>query len=241
MSSTHSANPLACAAGLATLQALLDDGLLEASVALGEEFQAGLQAIQARFPRHIPYGLGKGLVAALHFADPVGDVPGLLCSRICEEALRRGLLLVHTGRESIKLVECAGNEALTRTWHSVAPVDLLFVYDLVAVRNGSTGYLALQPIVAQHVRLLTYLRNGDRAAAEKELKAQFTAPNRSIWRPGAWRCWVGKRNKVGGALLQTDAVISVEFQRRPPSRSRRGIFCLVTPKKPQYVTAIAHR
>lgn len=103
MSSTHSANPLACAAGLATLQALLDDGLLAASVALGEEFQTGLQAIQARFPQHIPYVLGKGLVAALHFADPGGDAPGLLCSRICEEALRRGLLLVHTGRESIKL------------------------------------------------------------------------------------------------------------------------------------------
>ena len=78
-----------------------------------------------------------------------------------------------------QLVECAGSETLTRTWHSVAPVDLLFMYDLVAIRNGTTGYLDLQSIVAQHVRLLTYLRNGDRAAAEKELKAQFTAPNRA--------------------------------------------------------------
>lgn len=78
-----------------------------------------------------------------------------------------------------QLVECAGNEALARTWHSVAPVDLLFVYDLVAIRNGTTGHLDLQPIIAQHVRLLTYLRNGNRPAAERELKAQFTAPNRA--------------------------------------------------------------
>ena len=46
MSSTHSADPLACAAGLATLQALLEDGLLKASARLGEQFHAGLQAIR---------------------------------------------------------------------------------------------------------------------------------------------------------------------------------------------------
>lgn len=103
MSSTHSANPLACAAGLATLEALLDDGLLETSAIVGQRFQDGLRAIQARFPRHISYVLGHGMVAALHFTDPDTQAPGLLCSRICEEALRRGLLLVHTGRESIKL------------------------------------------------------------------------------------------------------------------------------------------
>jgi DNA-binding GntR family transcriptional regulator len=77
------------------------------------------------------------------------------------------------------LIECAGNEALERTWNSVAPVDLLFVYDLVAIRNGTVSHLDLKPIVDQHVRLLTYIRDGDRAEAERELKAQFTRPNRA--------------------------------------------------------------
>ena len=103
MSSTHSANPLACAAGLATLRALLEDGLLDASARLGKQFRAGLEALQTRFPRHISQVMGHGLVAALHFVDPDAQDPGHLCSRICEEALRRGLLVVHTGRESIKL------------------------------------------------------------------------------------------------------------------------------------------
>ena len=39
MSSTHSANPMVCAAGLANLQAILEDGLLENTEKLGKLFQ----------------------------------------------------------------------------------------------------------------------------------------------------------------------------------------------------------
>jgi 4-aminobutyrate aminotransferase-like enzyme len=36
--------------------------------------------------------------------DPVTKGPnGLLASRVCEKAMQKGLLLVHTGRESIKI------------------------------------------------------------------------------------------------------------------------------------------
>jgi 4-aminobutyrate aminotransferase-like enzyme len=103
MSSTHSANPLVCAAGLATLQALLEDDLIENSRILGELFHARLNDIKARFPQHIRYVLGKGLIAGVIFMDPQGNPLIHVCDRVCEEALRRGLLLVHTGRESIKL------------------------------------------------------------------------------------------------------------------------------------------
>lgn len=114
MSSTHSANPLVCAAGLANLQALLEDGLIENSRTLGELFQCELEALRQRHPKHIGRVMGKGLLAALHFTDPQGNPLSPLCDRICEEAMRRGLLLVHTGRESIKLAPplCISEDAL---------------------------------------------------------------------------------------------------------------------------------
>lgn len=103
MSSTHSANPLVCAAGKANLEALLEDGLIENSRILGELFIRELELIQSRFPGHISLVSGKGLLAALHFNDWNGNQLTGLCNVICENLMRSGLLVVHTGRESIKL------------------------------------------------------------------------------------------------------------------------------------------
>jgi len=103
MSSTHSANPSSCVAGKANLEALLEDGLIENSRVLGEVFHSKLNKIKGRFPQHISHVLGKGLIAALHFNTPDGIPLSNLCDRICELAMQRGLLLVHTYRESIKL------------------------------------------------------------------------------------------------------------------------------------------
>jgi 4-aminobutyrate aminotransferase-like enzyme len=103
MSSTHSANPLVCAAGLANLRVLLDEGMISRAVELGAQMHAGLNDIQSEFPDHLAYVQGKGLLAALIFNDAKGRPLPQLCDRICEEAMRRGLLLVHTGRESIKI------------------------------------------------------------------------------------------------------------------------------------------
>jgi len=114
MSSTHSANPIVCAAGLANLQALLQDGLIENARVLGELFHARLNKIKDRFPRHIRHILGKGLIAGIYFLDENDEPLVDLCNHICEEAMRRGLLMVHTGRESIKLAPplCIVEEAL---------------------------------------------------------------------------------------------------------------------------------
>jgi len=100
MSSTHSANPMVCAAGKANLESLLEEGLIENSRDLGEIFLTRLNEIKSRFPEYISCVSGKGLVAALIFLDPKNIS---LCDIICESAMRRGLLVVHTGRESIKL------------------------------------------------------------------------------------------------------------------------------------------
>lgn len=103
MSSTHSANPMVCAAGKANLEALLEDGLIENSERLGKVFHEGLQEIRAKFSRHISSIQGKGLLAAVLFNDPDGKPLSDLCDRIAERCMQRGLLVVHTGRESIKL------------------------------------------------------------------------------------------------------------------------------------------
>lgn len=103
MSSTHSANPMACAAGKANMEALLEDGLIVNSRELGKLFHQKLEVMKARFPKHLAYIQGRGLLSALIFETPDGKPLGTLCDRISELCLQRGLLVVHTGRESIKL------------------------------------------------------------------------------------------------------------------------------------------
>jgi len=103
LSSTHSANPLACAAGLATLEEFARRDLAAAAASKGELLLARLRDLQQRFPDRIARVNGRGLVAAIILRTPGSGAPdGLFASRICEEAMRRGVLFVHTGRESIK-------------------------------------------------------------------------------------------------------------------------------------------
>lgn len=103
MSSTHSANPMVCAAGMANLQALIEDGLIDNARDLGVIFHSRLQTMQKRFPNHLAYIQGKGLVAALLFNSPDGKPLASLCDHIAEMLMCRGVIVVHTGRESIKL------------------------------------------------------------------------------------------------------------------------------------------
>ena len=103
MSSTHSANPLVCAAGLANMQALIEDGLIDNSKNLGVKFHAALDNLKAVFPDYISSVQGVGLLAAVIFNDKEGKALNTLCDLISERCLQTGLLVVHTGRESIKL------------------------------------------------------------------------------------------------------------------------------------------
>ena len=85
---------------------LADDvlrGLIENSQMLGLVFHSRLSALKERFPDHIKCVQGVGLLAALIFSDPNGVPLVNLCNGICIEAMHSGLLVVHTGRESIKL------------------------------------------------------------------------------------------------------------------------------------------
>jgi 4-aminobutyrate aminotransferase-like enzyme len=70
----------------------------------GELLFAELHKLQARFPDRISYLLGKGLIAAVLFQHPkTGEADGQFTSAVAELCMHKGLLVVHTGRESIKI------------------------------------------------------------------------------------------------------------------------------------------
>jgi 4-aminobutyrate aminotransferase-like enzyme len=103
MSSTHSANPLVCVAGHQNLKAMYEDGLIDNSENLGNIFHQKLTEIKNKYSNHLRYVFGKGLLAALIFMDENDKPLSSLCDKISEKAFQKGLLVVHTGRESIKL------------------------------------------------------------------------------------------------------------------------------------------
>ena len=103
MSSTHSANPLVCVAGHQNLKVMLERGLIDSSKNLGNIFHQELNKIKDKYSNYIKYIFGEGLLAALVFIDKDGNALSNLCTRISEKSFQKGLLVVHTGRESIKL------------------------------------------------------------------------------------------------------------------------------------------
>ena len=70
---------------------------------LNNEFHQKLNNLKSKYPKHIKYVMGKGLLAALIFENEEGSPLSKLCDVISEKAFQKGLLVVHTGRESIKL------------------------------------------------------------------------------------------------------------------------------------------
>ena len=107
MSSTHSANPLACAAGLATIEEINRKKLVFKSHINGIYLHKGLKHIKNKFPDFIYSIEGKGLIAAIIFKKNIKlkniNTGTKLADKICIDALKNKLLLVRTGRESIKI------------------------------------------------------------------------------------------------------------------------------------------
>ena len=104
MSSTHSANPMVCAAGLAVIEEIENRNLITETARKGELLFGALSELQARFPNRISHLLGRGLIAAVLFRHPETGLPdGSFTSKVAELCMQKGLLVVHTGRESIKI------------------------------------------------------------------------------------------------------------------------------------------
>jgi 4-aminobutyrate aminotransferase-like enzyme len=104
MSSTHSANPLVCAAGMAVIEEIESRNLIDEAARKGEILFKALHELQLLYPKRIERLLGKGLIAAVLFRHPETGAPDpQFASRVAELCMQKGLLVVHTGRESIKI------------------------------------------------------------------------------------------------------------------------------------------
>ncbi len=94
-SSTFGGNPLACAAGTATLQALTQDGLIENAKNMGEKFFRGLNDLKSKH-KIIREVRGRGLMIGVELKFEVKD--------ILMEGIKKGLLLLYSGRNILRLL-----------------------------------------------------------------------------------------------------------------------------------------
>ncbi|BAY79486.1 aminotransferase class-III (plasmid) [Nostoc linckia NIES-25] len=97
---TFGGNPVACAAGIATLE-LLENGLMTNATHMGELLQTGLTELHHKFPRVSP-PRGKGLMVAVDLLDEAGNLDNKLRDRLIQESFLQGLLLLGCGKAAIR-------------------------------------------------------------------------------------------------------------------------------------------
>jgi 4-aminobutyrate aminotransferase-like enzyme len=103
MSSTYSANPLSCVAGITVIDEIRKKKLINASYKKGLVLNKGLIKIRNKFQNQIEMVSCKGLLAAIIFKKEEKNKIKKLVGKVCEKCMQKGLLVVYTGRESIKL------------------------------------------------------------------------------------------------------------------------------------------
>jgi 4-aminobutyrate aminotransferase-like enzyme len=104
MSSTHSANPLVCAAGIAVIEELQSKSLVYEAERRGRIFSRSLELLKSKHSERISHVFGKGMVFAILFKKIDDGLPDCeFASRVAQCCMQKGVLVVHTGRESIKL------------------------------------------------------------------------------------------------------------------------------------------
>jgi 4-aminobutyrate aminotransferase/diaminobutyrate-pyruvate transaminase/4-aminobutyrate aminotransferase/(S)-3-amino-2-methylpropionate transaminase len=93
MTSTHTGNPVCCAAALASIETILRDRLVDNARNMGDVLHSGLRQLQSRFPQ-IGAVAGKGLVAGVSCVRAGTKEPdGELAWRVVERSLEKGVLM----------------------------------------------------------------------------------------------------------------------------------------------------
>lgn len=93
---TFGGNPIACAAGVATVRTILDEGLLEHAAKIGVYLDNRLDALREKHPL-ITSTRGLGLMRAFEMSKP-------LAPEIIDLALQRGVLITNAGPSTIRFV-----------------------------------------------------------------------------------------------------------------------------------------
>ena len=93
---TYGGNPVAMAAGVATIRAMRDEKMIENAVLRGTELQTGLRKLQEEFPA-IGDVRGLGLMVGTEFVDKKNKPDKAVVKAVIHSAEEKGLLLLSCG------------------------------------------------------------------------------------------------------------------------------------------------
>ncbi len=93
--STFGGNPLSCAAGIATLQALTQDGLIENAKKMGKKLYEGLENLKEKH-KIVREIRGKGLMIGVELRFEVKN--------ILMDGIKNGVLFLYSGRNILRLL-----------------------------------------------------------------------------------------------------------------------------------------
>ena len=94
MTSTHSGNPVCCAAALANVETILSEKLIQNAARLGPLLKQKLTELKDEFPRVIGFAPSEGLVGGLLMVHPGTKKPNYeLAWNVVNGCFRRGLML----------------------------------------------------------------------------------------------------------------------------------------------------
>ena len=111
-SSTFGGNPISCAAGVAALKALTEDGLIENSEKMGKIFREGLEKLKEKHTM-IREIRGKGLMIGVEMKFEVKDIlMGLI---------KKGVLMLYSGRNILRILPplVITEEDITKVLHAL--------------------------------------------------------------------------------------------------------------------------
>ncbi len=111
-SSTFGGNPISCAAGIAALKSITEDGLIENAEKMGKIFREGLEKLKEKHSM-IREIRGKGLMIGVEMKFEVKDIlMGLI---------REGVLMLYSGRNILRILPplVISEEDITKVLHAL--------------------------------------------------------------------------------------------------------------------------
>ena len=96
LGSSFGGNPIACRAGMATIETIEEDGLLERGLAIGERFRTQFEALRLELPERIREVRVRGVMVGLDLTFDASDV--------VSECLKRLLLINATHGHVVRLL-----------------------------------------------------------------------------------------------------------------------------------------
>jgi 4-aminobutyrate aminotransferase-like enzyme len=108
MTSTHTGNPICCAAALANINVILKEKLVQKAAKMGKVLHAGLNRVRDKFRQNIAAVQGHGMVAGVHMVKPGPDLEpdADTAFNIVERCMEKGLLMfapVGVGGATVKI------------------------------------------------------------------------------------------------------------------------------------------